>query len=357
MRTPHVPRGDDPRPPRLPRDDDARPPRARGPVPGLPEPAEGLPDLLATLGRYLETHPPGEVAVVLREEMARREFQAYASGWRDAADQYEPVLEEARRIAQTRRLRLVGRTPGQAAVIPFPRDGVRLQGGADADGTAARSRTPRDPAAPRSPGPGRTPTPGRPRDGDGQGGAADRDPAQQGPGPRAPRQGRTARQDGTDPLDPGGRQGGAAAPGHEGSSYERPAAPQDAPRTGEPRARTGGKAPGAGVNDPRTKGPRAEADAPRANDPRAEGDDPRAEAEAPRAADAPRSRAGARTGGAPSGLVAKSPGSRVPTIPRLTTRRRGPADRAPDQASDGAPDHVREHAPDHAPDRTPRPPT
>ncbi|MEV5447190.1 hypothetical protein AB0N23_32345, partial [Streptomyces sp. NPDC052644] len=150
--TPRARREDDTRTPRGPRDDDARPPRARGPVPGLPEPAEDLPDLLATLGRYLETHPPGEVAVVLREEMARREFQAYASGWRDAADQYEPVLEEARRIAQTRRLRLVGRTPGQAAVIPFPRDEVRLQGGTDAEGAPARSRTPRDPASPRRPG-------------------------------------------------------------------------------------------------------------------------------------------------------------------------------------------------------------
>ncbi|MGR8008940.1 hypothetical protein [Streptomyces hypolithicus] len=54
--------------------------------------------------------------------MDRRELLAYASGWRDAADQYEPALEQARRIAQTRRLRLVGRTPGQAAVIPFPQD-------------------------------------------------------------------------------------------------------------------------------------------------------------------------------------------------------------------------------------------
>ncbi|OEJ52969.1 hypothetical protein [Streptomyces agglomeratus] len=97
-------------------------PKARNPAPGLPEPPEGLPALLATLGEYLEHHPPEDVAVLLRAELERREFRAYASGWRDAADQYEPALEQARRIAQTRRLRLVGRTPGQAAVIPFPQD-------------------------------------------------------------------------------------------------------------------------------------------------------------------------------------------------------------------------------------------
>ncbi|MEV8307125.1 hypothetical protein AB0P36_07085 [Streptomyces flavidovirens] len=97
-------------------------PKARNPAPGLPKPPDGLPALLAALGDYLENHPPEDVAILLRAEMERREFLAYASGWRDAADQYEPALEQARRIAQTRRLRLVGRTPGQAAVIPFPQD-------------------------------------------------------------------------------------------------------------------------------------------------------------------------------------------------------------------------------------------
>ncbi|MFE2295138.1 hypothetical protein [Streptomyces sp. NPDC059452] len=93
-----------------------------GTGPGPAGPPDGFSDLLATLGAYLENHPPADVAVLLRAELERREFRAYANGWRDAADQYEPALEQARRIAQNRRLRLVGRTPGQAAVIPFPQD-------------------------------------------------------------------------------------------------------------------------------------------------------------------------------------------------------------------------------------------
>ncbi|MFJ1591886.1 hypothetical protein ACIOD0_16795 [Kitasatospora albolonga] len=98
-----------------------------GPASGPPD---GFSDLLATLGAYLEHHPPADVAVLLRAELERREFLAYANGWRDAADQYEPALEQARRIAQTRRLRLVGRTPGQAAVIPFPQDAPAATEGA-----------------------------------------------------------------------------------------------------------------------------------------------------------------------------------------------------------------------------------
>ncbi|MCK8680329.1 hypothetical protein [Streptomyces lichenis] len=96
--------------------------RASAPSRGLPEPVPDLAAFLARLGRYLQDHEPEEVVVLLREELSRREFQAYVNGWRDAADEYEPALEEARRIAQGRRLRLVGRTPGQSAVIPFPQD-------------------------------------------------------------------------------------------------------------------------------------------------------------------------------------------------------------------------------------------
>ncbi|MFI6107254.1 hypothetical protein [Streptomyces sp. NPDC051310] len=122
-----------------PRDGEAGPTKARGTVRGLPEPADDMPALLATLGRYLESHAPQEVVVLLREELARREFQAYVNGWRDAADEYEPVLEEARRIAQTRRLRLVGRTPGQAAVIPFPQGDGPDAAGSSGSGAGAGS--------------------------------------------------------------------------------------------------------------------------------------------------------------------------------------------------------------------------
>ncbi|MFD7284916.1 hypothetical protein [Streptomyces sp. NPDC059863] len=60
--------------------------------------------------------------MLLREEIERRELRAYASGWRDAAEEYESALEQARATARSGRLRLVGRTPGQAAVIPFPQE-------------------------------------------------------------------------------------------------------------------------------------------------------------------------------------------------------------------------------------------
>lgn len=86
-----------------------------------------LSGLLAALGRHLESHAPHEVMVLLREEMERRELRAYSSGWRDAAAEYEPVLQEAR-AAGGRTLRLVSRASGQAAVIP-----LRRQAGATAD--------------------------------------------------------------------------------------------------------------------------------------------------------------------------------------------------------------------------------
>ncbi|MFE9258963.1 hypothetical protein [Streptomyces sp. NPDC006879] len=83
------------------------------------EASEDLPGLLAQLGRLLGERSPSDVAILLREDIERRELRAYAHGWQDAAAEYGPALEEAR-LGRTRPLRLVGRTPGQAAVIPFP---------------------------------------------------------------------------------------------------------------------------------------------------------------------------------------------------------------------------------------------
>ncbi len=79
--------------------------------------------------------------MLLRAELERRELRAYSHGWRDAAAHFEPAVEAAR-TANLRTLRLVGRTPGRAAVIPFrhedragePRDaehGDGLPGDAD----------------------------------------------------------------------------------------------------------------------------------------------------------------------------------------------------------------------------------
>ncbi|WP_406250875.1 hypothetical protein [Streptomyces cyaneofuscatus] len=97
-------------------------PGGRGAGPEPTEPPDGLSALLAALGAHLERHSPAGVAVLLRSELERREFLAYANGWRDAADRYEPAPEQARRIAGSRRLRLVGSTPGRPAVIPFRQD-------------------------------------------------------------------------------------------------------------------------------------------------------------------------------------------------------------------------------------------
>ncbi|NKY15149.1 hypothetical protein, partial [Streptomyces somaliensis] len=106
---------------------DARRSRAGGPS----SPPDDLPGLLGLLGRLLETHSPEEVVVLLREEVVRREYAAYASGWRDAADHFAPLLEETRDL-RGRPLRLVDRAPGRAAVLPFPRD-RRLPYAADPD--------------------------------------------------------------------------------------------------------------------------------------------------------------------------------------------------------------------------------
>ncbi|MFJ1801191.1 hypothetical protein [Streptomyces sp. NPDC088180] len=78
--------------------------------------------LLAELGELLDAHEPHEVVVLLRAELERRELRAYSHGWRDAADHFEPAVEAAR-AASLRTLRLVGRTPGRAAVIPFRSEG------------------------------------------------------------------------------------------------------------------------------------------------------------------------------------------------------------------------------------------
>lgn len=92
------------------------------PVPAPPSASARLHTLLETLGRHLEDHAPEDLLLLLREEMERREFDAYASGWRDAAEQYESALERVRAAGGPGVPLPGGRTPGQAAVIPFPRD-------------------------------------------------------------------------------------------------------------------------------------------------------------------------------------------------------------------------------------------
>ncbi len=102
-----------------PSDAGAAPPEADVPPSeaGAPVP-ETYAALLADLGALLDAHEPHEVVVLLRAELERRELRAYSHGWRDAAAHFEPAVEAAR-SANLRTLRLVGRTPGRAAVIPI----------------------------------------------------------------------------------------------------------------------------------------------------------------------------------------------------------------------------------------------
>ncbi|WP_149183943.1 hypothetical protein [Streptomyces sp. TRM49041] len=103
-----------------------------------PEPHDDLPRLLATLGEYLERHGPEEVVVLLREEIERREFQAYGEGWRDAAAVYERALQETRTAAGAARgLRLVRRGSGRGEVIPFPEQRAAPPEGAGQDDAQA----------------------------------------------------------------------------------------------------------------------------------------------------------------------------------------------------------------------------
>ncbi|MEU7280422.1 hypothetical protein AB0A69_16785 [Streptomyces sp. NPDC045431] len=321
-----------------PGDDEAGPTRARGPVRGLPEPAADLPALLAALGRYLEGHAPDEVVVLLREELARREFQAYVNGWRDAADEYEPVLEEARRIAQTRRLRLVGRTPGQAAVIPFPQG---EDPAADDESAGGRPET-----GPESPGPGAEASASasrRPRGRGGASGDAGRDPAPVSP-PTSPasRSRATSEDAAAHPRDRPARQA-RQAPADPPAA--EPPTQRQAPAAPRPHPRENGQGqvppPSDAVEDAHRPPPDGNApgtnEHPQGQDAAgsraAEGPQRRPAAESAtregpqRQADAQDQAADqARTAAAAPKLVAKSRSSRVPTIPRLPARRRRPGD-------------------------------
>ncbi|MGP2435672.1 hypothetical protein [Streptomyces sp. JW3] len=83
-------------------------------------PAKGsstLVRLLAEVGALLEHYEPGELEVVPRDARERAEFEAYGQGWRDAVAQYRSFIE----LATVAGVPGGGRTPGQAAVIPFRR--------------------------------------------------------------------------------------------------------------------------------------------------------------------------------------------------------------------------------------------
>ncbi|PRH79093.1 hypothetical protein C6N75_11460 [Streptomyces solincola] len=137
-------------------DDESSPARGSGAGEGATGPDDrregGLSGLLATLGELLEDHPPEEIAVLLRAEVERLEFAAYAHGWRDAAAHIAAGRAEAARAeavrGRSRASRRPGRT-GRAAVIPFP-PSRRDPGGGIGDGAASGD----DGAAGAAEGPG-----------------------------------------------------------------------------------------------------------------------------------------------------------------------------------------------------------
>ncbi|MCT2592725.1 hypothetical protein LHJ74_22895 [Streptomyces sp. N2-109] len=117
-------------------------------------------DLMALLSRVdslAEAHPPDELVVLTKEELQRREFQAYAAGWQDAeearleeADQQrspDTVTPSAAASARSR-MRLVPPDAAPADVLTFPMDRVNTPPPATASpppssspGTAVTSAT------------------------------------------------------------------------------------------------------------------------------------------------------------------------------------------------------------------------
>ncbi|WP_051951299.1 hypothetical protein [Actinacidiphila yeochonensis] len=86
---------------------------------------EGLPRLLARLGRLIERYGPEGVVVVSAEEHERAAVTAYAAGWQDAAAEYGPRIAAARWegwLGRWRPLRVM-EDPGE--VIDFPADRLR----------------------------------------------------------------------------------------------------------------------------------------------------------------------------------------------------------------------------------------
>ncbi|RDG35985.1 hypothetical protein DVH02_22425, partial [Streptomyces corynorhini] len=120
---------------------EAEPPRSsESPDPaGMYQPPLDRHGLLARLGEQLERHPPEDLVILSRGALERREFGAYADGWRDAVEAYDATLGAAPGQAPGHapgqatgevgaapgapRLRLVERVPEPAPVVPPRRDG------------------------------------------------------------------------------------------------------------------------------------------------------------------------------------------------------------------------------------------
>ncbi|WP_299532187.1 hypothetical protein [uncultured Streptomyces sp.] len=265
-------------------------PRQRRSAVGGAEGDEAMPSgdlarLLAAVGILLGGHAPGDLVVLPREDVERREFAAYGKGWRDAMAQYDEVA------ARVGSLPAEGgdRTPGQAAVIPFRRRGT----------SRVRGVAPRD------------------------AGTAGEVPGPQGPADRAPAEHVVAVPDAADSVrvnpEPADPDPVAAAPNAPGRAAPAPAAyeaPEPAVGEPAPTAATPAAEPGPGDRAPAPDDPAAEPGPP-APEPGPPAPEPGPPAPEP----GPTTSEPTPTPEAPSSpapvFAPKNRRSKVPTIPRL----------------------------------------
>lgn len=265
--------------------------RQRRPVPDAGEgeemPPGDLARLLAAVGVLLGSHAAADLVVVPREELERREFAAYGHGWRDAAAQYHQLAEWVVGLPVTD---ADGRTPGQAAVIPFRRRVAR----------GARDEARRDGSELAGTGPAkaliRSPRPAT--------GAAD-PAAREAADPTRPAPDAAAGPASATPMAPGPAAPAPGAPGPTRPGVEAPAPPS--PPVPPARAGTGAAEPGS-----------ASADAARADEVRP-GPAVLSRPAGPPSTSSPPS---PPPSSSPPAFASKSRRSKVPTIPRLPRPRR-----------------------------------
>ncbi|MEU1124141.1 hypothetical protein ABZ371_11335 [Streptomyces sp. NPDC005899] len=250
-------------------------------------PSGDLARLLAAVGVLLGSHAAGDLVVVPREELERREYAAYGQGWRDAADLYYRSAGWADGLPAAD---AGARTPGQAAVIPFRRRAAH--GTRDDAPSDTRDDTPSD---------GASDTPSDKRDETPSDAPSDT-PNRAGPLPAAP------------PTGPARPVAGAEGPSASEAAGPGPAVPDTTPgdtvHSAPGTARTGPAVPG--PTRPPRRGSGAENPAPGGSPP---SDGPRPD---------PLARPGSATPSRPPAFAPKSRRSKVPTIPRLPRpRRRG----------------------------------
>ncbi|MGI5457049.1 hypothetical protein ACQEWB_28595 [Streptomyces sp. CA-249302] len=93
--------------------------RDDGTTQGETEAEEAATELGQALAAHLKGRPlPPDLVITTRTEIEKREFKAYAAGWRDRLEHDERRRAEA--AAETARSRTRHHTPTNATVLPFP---------------------------------------------------------------------------------------------------------------------------------------------------------------------------------------------------------------------------------------------